>query len=104
MKPSEKTFGTGRVGHVRPDQKFAVDTFDPNDTGENTQDRSPNDNKSRNRAPRSRKNQKPKEFQHPTLENIVIHKTSVQDRLARIAQDNEAKATHAEPQPADNGN
>lgn len=102
VKSSEKTFGTGRVGYIRPEsnQKFSVDTFDPNNTGENTQqqDRSPQD-KSRNRTPRNRRNQKPKEFQHPTLENIVITKTSVQDRLARIAQNNEA-VVQVEMQPA----
>jgi len=91
LKSTEKTFGTGRVGpHSRPDnsQKFTVDTFDPENTGEKPHhsDRSPQD-KPRNRNPRSnhnRRNQKPKEFQHPTLENIIISKTSVQERLLRV--------------------
>lgn len=90
VKSSEKTFGTGRVGHARNEnvQKFTVDTFDPENAGERSQqDRSPQE-KPRNRNPRNnRRNQKPREFQHPTLENIIITKTSVQDRLLKIAKD-----------------
>ncbi|CRL01373.1 CLUMA_CG014339, isoform A [Clunio marinus] len=87
LKSSEKTFGTGRVGHSRNEniQKFTVDTFDP----ENVQDKSPQD-KPRHRNQRNnhnRRNQKPKEFQHPTLENIIVSKTSVQERLLKIAKD-----------------
>lgn len=47
----------------------------------------------RNRNPRNnqnRRNQKPKEFKHPTLDNMIIPKASVQDRLLKIAKDNEA--------------
>lgn len=115
MKSSERTFGTGRVGYSRPEnmQKFTVDTFNPENTGESReQDKSPGD-KSRNRNPRSnhnRRNQKPKEqtpFQHPTLENIIITKTSVQERLVKIAKDKDAEVK-VELQPtaseADNGN
>ena len=111
MKSTEKTFGTGRVGYSRPEniQKFTVDTFNPENTVEGQQDRSPSD-KPRNRNPRNnRRHQKPKEqlpFQHPTLENIIINKTSVQERLAKIAKDKDAEV-EVEPQtstPADNGN
>lgn len=98
MKSTEKTFGTGRVGYSRPDnQKFTVDTFNPENAGDYPQqqhDRSPQD-KPRNRNPRSnhnRRNQKPKEFTHPTLENIIITKANVQDRLLKIAnKDSEPK-------------
>lgn len=91
MKSPEKQYGTGRVGRPRNDnaQKFTVDTFDPEKSDEHQDeqsDRSPND-KPRNRNHRNRRNQKPKEFQHPTLENIVIPKASVQDRLLKIAKD-----------------
>lgn len=88
MKSTEKSFGTGRVGHYsRPDDtKFTVDTFDPESATQ--QDRSPQHDRQRNRNPRNnRRNPKPREFQHPTLENIVITKTSVQDRLVKIAKD-----------------
>lgn len=99
MRTQEKTFGTGRVGGNRPDnvQKFTVDIFDPENTGaadhhqhhqqQQMSDHSPSD-KPRNRNPRNnRRNPRPKEFQHPTLENIVIPKASVQDRLLKIAKD-----------------
>lgn len=93
MKSSEKTFGTGRVGrqHSHPDDigKFTVDTFNPEMANEQREDRSPQD-KPRNRNPRNnpnRRNQKPREFTHPTLDNIVITKANVQDRLVKIAKD-----------------
>lgn len=91
VKSPEKQYGTGRVGRSRNDnvQKFTVDTFDPEHADEHQDqqnDRSPND-RPRNRNPRNRRNQKPKEFQHPTLENIIIPKASVQDRLLKIAKD-----------------
>lgn len=89
MKSTEKTFGTGRVGHSRSDnvQKFTVDTFDPESAGDGQKDLSPQD-RPRSRNPRNnRRNQKPKElFQHPTLDNIIISKANVQDRLLKIAQ------------------
>lgn len=97
VKSSEKTFGTGRVGYSRPEniQKFTVDTFNPDSTGQ--QDK-PHGEKPRNRNSRNnhnRRNQKsgPREqvpFQHPTLENIIITKTSVQERLLKIAKNSEA--------------
>lgn len=107
VKSTEKTFGTGRVGHARSDnmQKFTVDTFDPNSPGDRQQgDRSPGQDKPRNRNPRpNRRNQKPKEFQHPTLENIIINKTSVQDRLLKIAKDDGAVKPSAPAEEAKNG-
>lgn len=91
VKSPEKQYGTGRVGRPRNEnaQKFTVDTFDPEKADEHQDqqgDRSPND-RPRNRNHRNRRNQKPKEFQHPTLENIIIPKASVQDRLLKIAKD-----------------
>lgn len=113
VKSTEKTFGTGRVGHSRPDniQKFTVDTFDPKTAGETPQqDRSPSD-KPRNRNPKSshnRRSHKPKEqlpFQHPTLDNIIITKTSVQDRLLKIAKVSEANnEPQSSPAAAEAGN
>lgn len=104
VKQGERTFGTGRVGYSRPEnvQKFTVDTFNLENSGENPQqnDRSPQD-KPRNRNPRSnhnRRNQKPKEFTHPTLENIIVTKANVQDRLLKIAnKDIEPKVVVAQP-------
>lgn len=96
---TEKTYGTGRVGHSRQPrdnddaQKFTVDTFNPNNVDEKS--RQQNDQQ-RNRNPRNnqnRRNQKPKEFQHPTLENMIIPKASVQDRLMKIAKDSEAPSS-----------
>lgn len=98
VKSSEKTFGTGRVGYSRTEniQKFTVDTFNP-DSSAGQQDK-PSGEKPRNRNSRNnhnRRNQKsgPREqvpFQHPTLENIIITKTSVQERLLKIAKNSEA--------------
>lgn len=93
VKSTERKIGTGRVGHARSDnvQKFTVDTFDPENQGEKhpqEQERSPQD-KPRNRNPR--RNQKPREFQHPTLENIIITKANVQDRLLKIAKDKDVE-------------
>lgn len=115
MKSTEKTFGTGRVGYSRPDnvqnQKFTVDTFNPDNAGDYPQqhDRSPQDKQQRNRNPRSnhnRRNQKPKEFTHPTLENIIITKANVQDRLLKIANTDSEPKVAAEPATpqVDNGN
>jgi len=111
LKSTEKTFGTGRVGHSRPEniQKFTVDTFDPKTAGGNPQqDRSPID-KPRNRNPKSshnRRSHKPKEqlpFQHPTLDNIIITKASVQDRLLKIAKNSEVN-TEPQSSAAEAGN
>lgn len=113
VKSTEKTFGTGRVGYSRSDnvQKFTVDTFNPEIAGDHPQrnDGSPSD-KTHNRILRNnhnRRNQKPKEFTHPTLENIIITKANVQDRLLKIAnKDSEPKfeaQAAQKPQP-DNGN
>lgn len=103
MKSTEKTFGTGRVGHSRSDNidKFTVDTFDPESAGDGQQDLSPQ-GKSRNRNSRNRRNQKPKEFQHPTLENIIITKANVQDRLMKIAQQDAADPKVAAADDAQN--
>lgn len=101
MKSTEKTFGTGRVGHSRSDnvQKFTVDTFDPESAGDAQKDLSPQD-RPRNRNPRNnRRNQKPKEFQHPTLENIIITKANVQDRLLKIAQRDSDPKVEADDAP-----
>lgn len=102
MKSSGRSYGTGRVGHARPDndqKQFTVDTFNPENGGDGPRDggdRSPQD-RPRNRNPRNnRRNQKPREFQHPTLENIIITKANVQDRLLKIAKDKLPEA----PEPA----
>lgn len=94
VKSPEKQYGTGRVGRPRNEnaQKFTVDHFDPEKADEQQEqqsDRSPHDKpRNRNHNHRNRRsNQKPKEFQHPTLENIIIPKASVQDRLLKIAKD-----------------
>jgi hypothetical protein len=60
-----------------------VDTFNPDNVDTRQQNRNPKNNQ-------NRRNQKPKEFQHPTLENMIIPKASVQDRLLKIAKDSEA--------------
>jgi sortase (surface protein transpeptidase) len=63
-----------------------MDTFSSDNV-----DRQQND-QNRNRNPRNnqnRRNQKPREFQHPTLENMIIPKASVQDRLLKIAKNSE---------------
>lgn len=97
VKSSGRSYGTGRVGHARPDneqKQFTVDTFnlENSDRPRDDNDRSPQD-KPRNRNPRNnRRNQKPKEFQHPTLENIIITKANVQDRLLKIAKDQTPEA------------
>lgn len=103
MKSSGRSYGTGRVGHARPDndqKQFTVDTFNPENRSDGPRDgadRSPQD-RPRNRNPRNnnRRNMKPKEFQHPTLENIIITKANVQDRLLKIAKDPLPEA----PEPA----
>lgn len=89
-------FGTGRVGHSRPPQEnpqnFTVDTFNPNSVeGQQNEEKSRN----RNRNNQNRRNQKPKEFKHPTLENIIVPKASVQDRLLKIAKDVETSGDAA---------
>lgn len=102
MKSPEKTYGTGRVGpRSETIQKFAVDTFNSENTAD---DRSPSD-KHRNRRS-NRRNPKPKEFQHPTLENIVVTKASVQDRLLKIVKDPVIKSETDAPaaSPGTNGN
>lgn len=72
---SSKKIGSGRVGHgnnaAHPDDKSPV-------KGDKNGDKKPRNHR---RPP-----QKPKEFTHPTLENIVVTKSSVQDRLAKIAK------------------
>lgn len=111
VKATEKTFGTGRVGHSRTDniQKFTVDTFDPESAAEkphHQSDRSPQD-KQRTRNPRNAKRiPKPqKEFQHPTLENLIITKTSVQNRLLKVVKDEAAAPeVNVAQAAADNGN
>jgi hypothetical protein len=104
VRPTEKKFGSGRVRtENRDNDKFTVDTFDPNSPGEdvrqNQQDRSPQD-RNRNRNPRNaRRNPKPREFQHPTLENLIIPKASVQDRLMKISMNSNADPeVKAEPE------
>lgn len=74
--------------HSHPDEigKFTVDTFNPEMANAPRQDRSPQD-KPRNRNPRNNPNRRnQREFTHPTLDNIVITKANVQDRLLKIAK------------------
>lgn len=89
VRPTEKKFGSGRVRpENRDSDRFTVDTFDPNQTDERHQlDQSLQD-RQRNRNPRNnRRTQKPREFHHPLLENLIVPKASVQDRLMKISKD-----------------
>lgn len=88
MKTASKKIGSGRIGQQHGNgEKFTVDTFNPDDTSPPQQDKS-RGNKNNQRGGRKPAQPKtPKEFNHPTLENIVVSKSSVQNRLARIAKE-----------------
>lgn len=79
---STKKIGSGRVGHGNgssPQQDEKSTSPAKGDKNSNSGEKKPRNH--HRKAP-----QKPKEFTHPTLENIVITKASVQDRLAKIAK------------------
>lgn len=103
MTPTgEKTFGSGRVAHSRPEknQKFPADPTDPenaNDIGDNVlqQDKSEKPSSRNRNHNRNRKGKLPNpEFQHPILDKIIIPKTSVQERLLRVT------SSEKEPEPS----